>query len=93
MPKKKILGKCSLPSSLLVLFWQMLNQMLLAGMVGSHLFGIHLIGLLSKRADSSAGPLGRILGCSHFVFYDTTAALGSWEREVRMEPDGAREGP
>lgn len=91
MPKKKILGKCSLPSSLLVLFWQMLKQMLLFGMVGSHLFGIHLIGLVSKRADSLAGPLGKILGCSHFVFYNPSAALGSWGRKGRsgwslMEP-------
>lgn len=78
MPKKKILGKCSLPSSLLALFWQMLNQMLLFGMVESHLFGIYLLGLVSKRADSSAGPLGKVLGCSHFVFYSPTAALGSW---------------
>lgn len=56
----------------------MLKQMLLFGMVGSHLFGIHLIGPVSKRADSSAGPLGKILGPSHFVFYNPTAALGSW---------------
>lgn len=46
-------------------------------MVGSHLFGIHPTGLVSKRADSSAGPLGKILGCSQLVFYNPTAALGS----------------